>query len=114
MPIKGKGESGKGKRACFPLFPFLFSLGCALAAVGAAAQPIEATTPSGDKVLLHPNGRWEYVDAKKAETARAVAQQYPENQGCPHGSQGGLFGVGRCIAPGDKDYNRGSLNPNRR
>ncbi len=86
-------------------------------ALPAAAQEgvaIEATTPAGDKVLLYPNGRWEYVDRKKAETARAVAQQYPENQGCPPGSQGGLFGVGRCIMPGDKDYNRGSLNPNRR
>lgn len=79
-----------------------------------ARPSIEATTPSGDKVLLHPNGRWEYVDAKKAEGARAVAREYPENQGCPPGSQGGLFGVGRCIRPGDKDYNRGSLNPNRR
>jgi len=84
------------------------------AAPQAVAQAIEATTPTGDKVLLHPNGRWEYVDQKKAEQARAVAQQYPENQGCPPGSQGGLFGVGRCIPPGDKDYNRGSLNPNRR
>ncbi len=80
----------------------------------AGAQAVEATTATGDKVLLHPNGRWEYVDQKKAEQARVVAQQYPENQGCPSGSQGGLFGVGRCIAPGDKDYNRGSLNPNRR
>ena len=80
----------------------------------AGAQAVEATTAGGDKVLLHPNGRWEYVDQKKAEQARAVAQQYPENQGCPAGSQGGLFGIGRCIMPGDKDYNRGSLNPNRR
>ncbi len=71
--------------------------------------PVEAVTKSGDKVLLHPNGRWEYVDQRKAEEARKVAQQYPENQGCPPGSQGGLFGVGRCIAPGDKDFNRGSL-----
>ena len=84
------------------------------AAPQAGAQGVEATTAAGDKVLLHPNGRWEYVDQKKAEQARAVAQQYPENQGCPPGSQGGLFGVGRCIMPGDKDYNRGSLNPNRR
>ena len=75
---------------------------------------VEATTATGDKVLLHPNGRWEYVDQKKAEEASAVARQYPENQGCPPGSQGQFFGVGRCIPPGDKDYNRGSLNPNRR
>jgi hypothetical protein len=72
-------------------------------------SPVEALTKSGDKVLLHPNGRWEYIDQRKAEEARKVAQQYPENQGCPSGSQGGLFGVGRCIAPGDKDFNRGSL-----
>lgn len=85
-----------------------------LSAPNALAQPVEATTAAGDKVLLHPNGRWEYVDRKKAEQARAVSRQYPENQGCPPGSQGGLFGVGRCIQPGDKDYNRGSLNPNRR
>jgi len=25
-------------------------------------------------------------------------------------AQGGLFGLGRTIQPGDKDYNRGSLN----
>jgi hypothetical protein len=79
-----------------------------------AGAAVEATTAAGDKVLLHPNGRWEYVDAKKAEQARAVSQQYPENQGCPPGWQGSFFGVGRCIPPGDKDYNRGSLNPNRR
>ncbi len=85
-----------------------------LAGMQAVAQGVEATTAGGDKVLLHPNGRWEYVDQKKAEQAKAVARQYPENQGCPPGSQGGLFGVGRCIAPGEKDYNRGSLNPNRR
>jgi len=91
---------------------FVTALGLPAAAQERAA--IEATTPSGDKVLLYPNGRWEYVDPKKAENARGVAQQYPENQGCPNGAQGGLFGVGRCIMPGDKDYNRGSLNPNRR
>ena len=85
-------------------------------AVGAEAaeSPVEATTAGGEKVLLHPNGRWEYVNPQKAAAARKVAEQYPENQGCPAGSQGGWFGLGRCIMPGDKDYNRGSLNPNRR
>jgi len=83
-------------------------------AAEAGGVAIEATTVHGDRVLLHPNGRWEYVSAEKAAAARKVAEQYPENQGCPPGSQGGLFGFGRCIMPGDKDYNRGSLNPNRR
>jgi hypothetical protein len=81
-----------------------------------AQQPaaLEATTAGGDRVWLHPNGRWEYADAHKAEQARRAALQYPENQGCPSGMQGGFFGFGRCIAPGDKDYNRGTLNPARR
>ena len=87
--------------------------GCATAAEAAGA-PVEATTAQGDRVLLHPNGRWEYVNPQKAAAARKAAEQFPENQGCAPGSQGGLLGFGRCIAPGDKDYNRGSLNPNRR
>ena len=78
------------------------------------SAPVEATTVNGDRVLLHPNGRWEYVNPQKAAAARKTAEQFPENQGCPPGSQGSFFGFGRCIAPGDKDYNRGSLNPNRR
>lgn len=77
-------------------------------------EVVEATTTAGDKVRLLPTGRWEYVDAKKAEAAREVAQRYPENQGCPPGTQGGLLGFGRCIKPGDKDYNRGTLNPAKR
>jgi hypothetical protein len=92
----------------------LLSLAALIASPVANAQAVEATTAVGDKVLLHPNGRWEYVDARKAEQARAVAEQYPENQGCPPGSQGGLFGIGRCVKPGDRDYNRGTLNPAKR
>ena len=76
--------------------------------------PIEATTNAGDAVVLHPNGRWEYRDPQKAAVAKQVAAQFPENQVCPPGAQGRLFGVGRCIMPGDKEYNRGSMNPNRR
>jgi len=91
------------------------ALGAAVAAAAAPADvPIEATTAQGDRVLLHPNGRWEYVNPQKAEAARKVAEQYPENKGCPPGAQGGFLGFGRCVVPGDKDYNRGSLNPNRR
>lgn len=71
---------------------------------------IQAITSDGDKVILHPNGRWEFVDIQKAAKAADVAKEYPENQGCPNGTQGGLLGLGRCIPPGDKDYNRGSLS----
>jgi hypothetical protein len=99
--------------ALLALAALLVSPAAAIAAEPAGST-VEATTATGEKVLLHPNGRWEYVDQHKAEQARAVAKQYPENQGCPPGWQGGVIGVGRCIPPGDKDYNRGSLNPNRR
>jgi hypothetical protein len=71
---------------------------------------IQATSASGDKVILHPNGRWEFVNMKKAADAREVASQFPENQGCPPGTQGGMLGIGRCIPIGDKDYNRGSMS----
>lgn len=89
-------------------------LGLATAGVTAAEldrTPIEAVTVNGEKVRLFPNGRWEYVDAAKAAAAQQAAAKYPENQTRPEGAQGGLFGVGRAVMPGDKDYNRGSLNP---
>jgi hypothetical protein len=73
-------------------------------------KDIEAATPNGDKVVLHQNGRWEFVDTQKAQAARKIAEQFPENQVCPPGSQGGYFGIGRCIPPGDKDFNRRSLS----
>ena len=75
-----------------------------------APASIKATTADGDPVVLHPNGRWEFVDTKKAAEAKEVARQFPENQGCPPGTQGGLLGLGRCIPIGDKDYNRGSMS----
>ncbi len=70
-------------------------------------QTIEATTANGDQVVLKPNGRWEYVDVKKAEAAAKIAKKYPENNVCPPNAQGGWFGT-KCILPGDKAFNRGS------
>ncbi len=72
--------------------------------------PIAGKTANGEDVLLFPNGRWEYVNTVKAAEAKKVADTFPENKVCPPGSQGGLFGIGRCIKPGDKDYNRRSLS----
>lgn len=82
--------------------------------VAATGDLIEATTASGEKVRLHPNGRWEYVDTQKAAAAKQVADQFPENKLRPMDAQGCMFGIGRCIMPGDKDYNRGTLNPAKR
>lgn len=67
-------------------------------------------TPQGDEVLLHPNGRWEFTNSKKAIEAKEIAQQFPENKGCSSNTQGGFLGLGRCVPVGDKDYNRGSLS----
>ena len=96
--------------------PAVVALGLSLVAglAGAAdldRTPVEATTAAGEKVRLFPNGRWEFVDARKAAEAQQVAAQYPENKTRPVEAQGGLFGIGRTVMPGDKDYNRGSLNP---
>ena len=69
---------------------------------------IEATTTNGEKVRLLPNGRWEFADQRKAEVQRAAAQAETARE---QRSQGGLFGFGRKVYEGDKDYNRGTLNP---
>jgi hypothetical protein len=96
---------------CVLVFASAASLiGLAIAAYAQDGNPIEAMTPTGEKVLLHPNGRWEYVDRVKQQAAKKVADTYPENQARPPGAQGGLFGFGRTIPPGDPDYNRGSLS----
>lgn len=82
------------------------------AADASSPAPVEATTAAGDRVLLYPDGHWESAGAKetgkggKPPVAHAVSQSVPAEPG-----QGGLFGIGRTIKPGDKDYNRGSLNP---
>lgn len=94
----------------------VLALGMLLAAgAGLAAEldrtPLEAVTVDGQKVRLFPNGRWEFVDVARAAAARKVAAEYPENKTRPAEAQGGAFGVGRAVMPGDKDYNRGSLNP---
>ena len=74
---------------------------------------IEATTAAGDKVELMPDGRWRFVDQAKQAEAKKVADTYPQNHLRPEGAQGGWFGT-RTILLGDKDYNRGTLNPKMR
>jgi len=109
MPVNGRlriaGLAGAG----------ILSLLLAMPAVRAqSGETLEATTTTGEKVRLLPNGRWEYMDTQKAAAAKVVADQYPENKLRPLDAQGCLFGIGRCIMPGDKDYNRGTLNPAKR
>lgn len=82
---------------------------CALAY--AQAGPVEATTAGGEKVRLFPDGRWEYADPVKAEPQKKARDAELERE---RNSQGGFLGLGRRIYEGDKDYNRGTLNPARR
>ena len=91
-----------------------FSLAALLALAATNDEGIDATTSGGDKVRLYPTGRWEYVDVRKQAEAKRIADTYPESQARPEGAQGGLFGLGRTIQPGDRDYNRGTLNPKMR
>jgi hypothetical protein len=94
------------------------------AAHAQAPAPTEVTSPAGDRILLYPDGRWEYADPTKraaqpqpatpagATAAPATpAAAIPVSAGaCPPDSQGHLFWIGRCVPPGDRDYNRGSLS----
>ena len=82
----------------------------------AQTSAIEATTVSGEKVRLMPDGRWEWVEQKKAAVQRQQRQQEDVQRQAElkreRGAQGGgLLGLGRTLHEGDKDYNRGSLNP---
>lgn len=86
----------------------------ALAVDNLDRTPLEATTVAGDKVRLYPTGKWEYVDATKAAAAKQLAEQYPENKVRPIEAQGGWVPGSKVLMPGDKDYNRGSLNPKTR
>lgn len=85
-------------------------LALTLAAMPVPAQDgvIEATTAAGERVRLMPNGRWEYAEPAKAQVQR---EQRRGEDAREAGAQGGLLGFGRRIHDGDKDYNRGSLNP---
>jgi hypothetical protein len=90
-----------------------FALFTSLALSGAvlAQSPVEATTATGEKVRLFPNGRWEFADQQKATVQRQAAEAEVARE---RSSQGGFLGLGRRVYEGDKDYNRGSLNPKMR
>ena len=95
----------------------LFFLAMMAATAGYAQDSgIDAVTATGEKVRLFANGRWEYVDPKKAEVQREArrVEETRERETRERAAQGGLFGVGRRVYEGDKDYNRGSLNPKTR
>lgn len=86
----------------------LVALALPAGAVLAQEQAIEAVTANGEKVRLFGNGRWEFVNEQKAVAQRQAVEADLARE---RSSQGGFFGMGRRLYEGDKDYNRGSLNP---
>lgn len=89
----------------------LLGAGPVAAQVLEAQGVVEAVTANGERVRLLPTGRWEWVDEKKAEVQRTAAEAERARE---RSAQGGLLGIGRTLYPGDKDYNRGTLNPAKR
>ena len=75
---------------------------------GATEATIEATTATGVKVYLLPDGKWEYAEPAKAALQREERRVEEVRE---RSAQGGFFGLGRKINEGDPAYNRGSLNP---
>ena len=84
---------------------------------------LEATTSAGERVRLLPDGRWEWIDGNKAAlqrserevaTRRQDEQRQAELKRERNAQGGGLLGLGRTVYEGDKDYNRGTLNPKMR
>lgn len=73
-------------------------------------EDIVAKTSSGDEVILHPNGYWEYVDTQKAAAAKTKVEKIAREEGCPKGTRASFFGIGRCIANDDPALKRGSLS----
>ena len=75
---------------------------------------------AGEKVRLLPDGRWEWVEPQKAAAQRSERAAEAKRQDDvrqaelrrERGAQGGgQLGFGRTVYEGDRDYNRGSLNP---
>jgi hypothetical protein len=85
-------------------------LGAAPLLALSADEDIAATTANGEKVILHANGYWEYVDEKKAAVTKAKLQELAKEEGCPRGTRPSFFGYGRCISVGDEVLKRGSLS----
>ena len=87
--------------------PYLMALPLSLSLV-AHGQVIEATTAAGDSVRLFADGHWEFVDPAK-RAAQPAPTRAPTLRDAA--TQGGFWGIGRELRPGDPDYNRGNLNP---
>jgi len=104
------------KIASVAALALMLAAGAVSAQPAPAKEPIETTTPNGEKIRLFPDGHWEYMDQKKAEVQKTerVAEQKKQEEVVQaktdrEKNAQGIFGA--KIYPGDPDFNRGSLNP---
>jgi hypothetical protein len=79
-------------------------------AAEAGSEDIAAKTASGEEIVLHPNGTWEYLNKQKAAEMKIKVDKMPGDDGCPRGTRPNVFGLGRCIAYDDPVLQRGSLS----
>lgn len=76
----------------------------AVVAPAYAAEPttkMDAVTDTGEKVVLFPDGHWEYVDQQKAAVVKQEIQQKKMDADCPPEAREGLFG---CLLQNDKAH----------
>ncbi|HEY4371214.1 MAG TPA: hypothetical protein VGN52_04795 [Burkholderiales bacterium] len=104
------------KIASAAVLALMLAAGAVSAQPAPAQGPIETTTPGGEKIRLFPDGHWEYADQKKAEAQRTerVAEEKKKEevvQAKTEREKDAQGFLGAKIYPGDKDFNRGSLNP---
>jgi hypothetical protein len=64
----------------------------------------EAVTDSGEKVVLFPDGHWEFADQKKAAIAKQEIKQIQNKNTCPPGTLESFFGLG-CLIQSDAGVN---------
>ncbi|MFM9834642.1 MAG: hypothetical protein ACKVOA_00895 [Methylophilaceae bacterium] len=62
---------------------------------------MDAVTDAGEKVVLFPDGHWEYVDQQKAAVVKREIQQKKRDADCPPEAREGLFG---CLLQNDKAH----------
>ena len=97
-------------RYFFFLFIGLSGLCMSTQAGETGVEDITAKTASGEEIVLHPNGTWEYLNKQKAAEMKIKVDKMPGDDGCPRGTRPNVFGLGRCIAYDDPVLQRGSLS----
>lgn len=81
-------------RYFFFVFVGLICLCMSTQASETSAEDIAAKTSSGEGVVLHPNGNWEYLNKQKAAEMKIKVDKMTGDDGCPRGTRPNVFGLG--------------------